>query len=71
MNYFLSGETSVHIVIVNGDLESLKLLIGQCGADVHARAQGRFFMPEDCKDKMKQATNYDGKCHKLPSSQMS
>jgi len=54
------GETSVHIVIVNGDLDSLKLLIGRCGADVHARARGRFFMPEDSKDKMKQATNYDG-----------
>lgn len=54
------GETSVHIVIVNGDLHSLKLLIGRCGADVNARAQGRFFMPEDCKDKMKQVTEYEG-----------
>lgn len=54
------GETSVHIAIVNGDLKSLKLLIGRCGADVHARARGRFFMPEDSKDKIKQATNYDG-----------
>ncbi|KAJ7369574.1 hypothetical protein OS493_037915 [Desmophyllum pertusum] len=54
------GETSVHITIVNGDLESFKLLVGRYGADVHARAQGRFFMPEDCKDKMKPETNYDG-----------
>ncbi|CAH3196355.1 unnamed protein product, partial [Porites evermanni] len=54
------GETSVHIVIVNGDLYSLKFLIGRCGADVNARAQGRFFMPEDCKDKMKQVTDYEG-----------
>ena len=60
-----SGETSVHIVIVNGDLHSLKLLIGRCGADANARAQGRFFMPEDCKDKMKQVTNYEGKCHRV------
>ena len=51
----------MHIVIVNGDLHSLKLLIGPCGADVNARAQGRFFMPEDCKDKMKQVTDYEGK----------
>lgn len=54
------GETSVHIAIVNGDLESLKLLIEKCSADVHARARGRFFMPEDCKDKMKTDTDYDG-----------
>ena len=45
---------------MNGDLESLKLLIGQKGADIHARAQGRFFMPEDCKDRVKPETNYDG-----------
>ena len=54
------GETAVHITIVNGDLQSFKLLVGQYGADVHARARGKFFMPEDCKDKMKQDTNYDG-----------
>lgn len=54
------GETSVHIAIVNGDLESLKLLIGQYHADVHARARGKFFMPEDSKEKMKQDTNFDG-----------
>ena len=57
-------------MIVNGDMESLELLIGEYGADVHARAQGRFFMPEDSKDskdKMKQATNYDGRCHRLPA----
>lgn len=66
-----SGETSVHIVIVNGDLYSLKLLIGRCGADVNARAQGRFFMPEDCKDKMKQVTDYEGKCHRITSFQIS
>jgi len=54
------GETAVHITIVNGDLRSFKLLVGQYGADVHARARGRFFMPEDCKDKTKQETNYDG-----------
>lgn len=54
------GETSVHIAIVNGDLESLKLLVGKYGADVHARARGRFFMPEDCTDRMKAETDYDG-----------
>ena len=54
------GETSVHITIVNGDLASLKLLVEQCGADVNARARGRFFMPEDCKEKIKEETNYDG-----------
>ena len=59
-----SGETAVHITIVNGDLLSFKLLVGQYGADVHARARGRFFMPEDCKDRMKQETNYDGEWSK-------
>lgn len=58
--FLILGETSVHIAIVNGDLESLKLLIEKCSADVHARARGRFFMPEDCKDKMKTETDYDG-----------
>ena len=58
--FLILGETSVHIAIVNGDLESLKLLIEKCSADVHARARGRFFMPEDCKDKMKTDTDYDG-----------
>ena len=63
-----AGETAVHITIVNGDLQSFKLLVGQCGADVHARARGRFFMPEDCKDKIKQETNYDGKWSKAAHS---
>ena len=67
VNKSVSGETAVHIVIVNGDLDSLKLLVGSCGADVHARAKGRFFMPEDSKDKMKQVTDYEGKYHRLPS----
>ena len=49
---------------MNGDLQSFKLLVGQYGADVHARARGRFFLPEDCKDKIKQETNYDGEWSK-------
>jgi len=56
---------------VNGDLQSFKLLVGEYGADVHARARGRFFMPEDCKvckDKIKQETNYDGEWSKVAHS---
>ena len=65
--FLILGETSVHIAIVNGDLESLKLLIEKCSADVHARARGRFFIPEDCKDKMKTDTDYDGEWKELPT----
>lgn len=63
-----AGETAVHITIVNGDLQSFKLLVGEYGADVHARARGRFFMPEDCKDKIKQETNYDGEWSRASNS---
>lgn len=54
------GETCVHIAIVNGDLKSLKLLIDEYRADVHSRARGRFFMPEDSKDRINEDTNFDG-----------
>ena len=57
----IAGETAVHIAIVNHDTESVKKLIGECGADIHARAQGRFFLPEDCKDEIIVDTNYNGK----------
>ena len=55
---------------MNGDLQSFKLLVGQYGADVHARARGRFFLPEDCKDKIKQETNYDGEWSKASLSSL-
>lgn len=50
----------VYIVIVNGDLELLKFLIEKCSVDVYVCVWGRFFMLEDCKDKMKIDIDYDG-----------
>lgn len=54
------GETSLHIAIVNGDLESVKLLVKYYGADVHARANGKFFMPEDSKEEINLNSDYQG-----------
>ncbi|XP_031553642.1 transient receptor potential cation channel subfamily V member 6-like isoform X2 [Actinia tenebrosa] len=56
-DYF--GETSLHIAIVNGDLESVKLLV-KCGSDLKARATGKFFLPEDSKTKINLETNFEG-----------
>ena len=36
------GQTALHLAIINNDMEMMKFLIGQ-GADVRARAIGRFF----------------------------
>ena len=58
---FETGETSLHIAIVNGDLESVKLLVEQYKADVHARARGRFFMPEDYIKTQTKESNFKGK----------
>ncbi|XP_072179259.1 transient receptor potential cation channel subfamily V member 5-like [Diadema setosum] len=38
------GESSLHLAIVNGDLNSVKLLC-RCGANLQQRATGRFFRP--------------------------
>ena len=63
-----TGESSIHIAIVYGDLEMVKMLV-EAGADVHQRASGRFFLPEDQKEsnEPKEAkmdpndTNYQGR----------
>ncbi|XP_078596506.1 transient receptor potential cation channel subfamily V member 5-like isoform X1 [Branchiostoma floridae x Branchiostoma japonicum] len=43
------GESCLHIAIVHDALDSVKLLVEKCGADVNLRATGRFFLPEDQK----------------------
>ncbi|PVD21847.1 hypothetical protein C0Q70_17649 [Pomacea canaliculata] len=43
------GETILHIAIVNEDPAMVKFLLDN-GADVHARACGNFFCPDDQKD---------------------
>ncbi|XP_060075724.1 transient receptor potential cation channel subfamily V member 5-like [Ylistrum balloti] len=53
------GESALHLAIVYGDLEQVKLLIGY-GANVNERAMGRFFLPEDQKKRKTKETDYDG-----------
>lgn len=56
----LAGESSLHFAVVNGSLESVKLLVEK-GANVNQRATGRFFLPEDQKSTPRSATtNYVG-----------
>ena len=39
-----------------------------CGADVHQRASGRFFLPEDQKKRRNDVTDYNGQsCNFSPS----
>ena len=58
--YFVTGESALHIAIVNGDFEMVRLLV-ENGADVNQRATGRFFLPEDQKKGTTKTTNYEGK----------
>ncbi|XP_038069039.1 transient receptor potential cation channel subfamily V member 5-like [Patiria miniata] len=57
------GENAVHMAIVNKDMESVRLLVGQYNAELDRRATGRFFRPNDFKDpkqiKLK-LSNYEG-----------
>ena len=58
------GESALHIAIIYGDLEHVKLLIA-CGANVNERAMGRFFLPEDQKPKRNKITDYEGKVQSM------
>ena len=60
VHFIAAGESALHIAIVNGDFEMVRLLV-ENGADVNQRATGRFFLPEDQKKGTKKATNYEGK----------
>ncbi|XP_013388391.1 transient receptor potential cation channel subfamily V member 6 isoform X1 [Lingula anatina] len=53
------GESCLHIAIVLNDFESVRLLV-ECGAKINQRASGRFFMPEDQKERKTANTNFDG-----------
>ncbi|BFZ08106.1 hypothetical protein BsWGS_11144 [Bradybaena similaris] len=53
------GESALHIAIVIGDYELVKLLVS-AGALVNQRATGRFFLPEDQKQRHVGKTNYEG-----------
>ena len=53
------GESALHLAIVYGDFDMVKLLV-EAGADVNQRATGRFFLPEDQKKGRTKYTNYEG-----------
>ncbi|KAL8580157.1 hypothetical protein ACOMHN_043042 [Nucella lapillus] len=56
------GESALHIAVILGDLEAAQLLVKN-GANVHQRASGRFFLPEDQKNHPVKETNYSGYCY--------
>ncbi|XP_062610763.1 uncharacterized protein LOC134272556 isoform X2 [Saccostrea cucullata] len=53
------GESALHIAIVFGSLEAVKLLIKK-GALIDQRCTGRFFLPEDQKKGYTKTTDYEG-----------
>jgi len=58
--FIFTGESALHIAIVYGDFESVKLLVSN-GAFINQRATGRFFLPEDQKIGVpKHKSNYQG-----------
>ena len=61
---YISGESGLHLAIVNGNFEMVKLLV-ENGADVNQRATGRFFLPEDQKNGRTKTTNYEGLSKKM------
>lgn len=54
-----AGESSLHLAIVNNDVDMVRRLI-RCGADVNRAASGRFFLPEDQKKQLDGVTDYNG-----------
>jgi len=58
-----TGESGLHLAVVNNDFEMVKRLV-ECGADVNQRASGRFFLPDDQKQQRTGVTDYIGpRCH--------
>lgn len=68
--FFYTGESILHIAIVNEDPAMVKFLLDN-GADVHERACGNFFCPDDQKSSrmdtydhewidVTEKTNYEG-----------
>ena len=54
-----AGESSLHIAVILGDLDAVQLLLKN-KANIHQRATGRFFLPEDQKNNPVKETNYYG-----------
>ena len=61
INRFLNfiGESALHIAIIFGSVEAVKVLI-ENGANINERASGRFFLPEDQKKGRTKDTDYEG-----------
>ncbi|XP_063430515.1 transient receptor potential cation channel subfamily V member 5-like isoform X2 [Mytilus trossulus] len=53
------GESALHIAIIFGSVEAVKVLI-ENGANINERASGRFFLPEDQKKGRTKDTDYEG-----------
>lgn len=75
LGFFCIGESILHIAIVNEDPAMVKFLLDN-GADVHERACGNFFCPDDQKSSrmdtydhewidVTEKTNYEGWVYKL------
>lgn len=66
ISFSFSGESALHIAIVFGCLDAVKLLIEK-GAKIDQRSTGRFFLPEDQKKGHTKTTNYEGSlCPPIP-----
>lgn len=58
---FLSGESALHIAIVNEDPSMVKFLLDS-GADVHERCIGNFMCPEDQKASRADSLDHEWVC---------
>lgn len=57
----LSGESALHIAIVNEDPSMVKFLLDS-GADVHERCIGNFMCPEDQKASRADSLDHEWVC---------
>ena len=46
-----TGESALHMAIVNANMQMVKLLVGRYRARLDQRARGRFFRPDDLKER--------------------
>ena len=58
---FLTGESALHIAIVNEDPALVKFLLDS-GADVHERCVGNFMCPEDQKASRSDSLDHEWVC---------
>lgn len=51
LGFSFSGETALHLAIVQNDLETVKMLVNEFHAKLDQRATGRFFRPRGLTDR--------------------